>query len=279
MTRALPRLVVLNGELDWADYFPEAEVVRHRVQDTTFALQGGVLHAFDREHAGRVDGVLWRLGAVRPDVAHQHVLHVIAHSGVPCVNAPRLIARHYDRLAMLLALRDAGLPVVPFDVVTDAASVARLRRPFPFVAKLGNHHGGLGKVLVHDDASWGELADLLAVSATYATVEPYLDYRRDVRVLAVGDELWAMARRGSGWRANVDTAAYEVIAVPPALAELARRALAALGAELLALDFLELDEDRIVVLESNETPGFSGFPRSVRESVANLLKRRLPAAE
>src|SRR5512138_3400701 len=108
MTRGLPRLLVLNGELDWGDYFPEAEVVRHRLQDTTFALQDGALHAFDRERGGRVDGVLWRLGAVRPDPAHQHALHVIALSGVPCVNAPRLLARHYDRLAMLLALRDAG---------------------------------------------------------------------------------------------------------------------------------------------------------------------------
>jgi ribosomal protein S6--L-glutamate ligase len=278
MTPARPRLVVLNGEPDWADFFPDAEVIRHRLQDTHFSLRDGVLHALDRDQGGRVDGILWRLGAVRPDVAHLHALHVIALSGVPCVNAPRLLARQYDRLAMLLALRDAGLPVVPFDVVTDAASVPRLRRPPPFVVKLGNHHGGIGKVLVRDDSGWDELCDLLAVSPTYATVEPYYDYRRDVRVLLVGDEMWAMARRGAGWRANVATEAYEVIAVPPALAALASRAAAALGASLLALDILELDDDRVVVLESNETPGFKGFPRSVRETAADLLRRQLPGA-
>jgi ribosomal protein S6--L-glutamate ligase len=48
-----------------------------------------------------------------------------------------------------------------------------------------------------------------------------------------------------------------------------------LQADVLALDFLEKHDGSYVLLESNDIPGFSGFPKNVREAVAAQLYRKL----
>lgn len=120
-----------------------------------------------------------------------------------------------------------------------------------------------------------EARDLVSLTADYATVEPYIDYVRDIRCLAVGEQIWAMERRGAGWRANTRTQYHQLIVPPPQLASWTRQAMAYLGAEVLALDFLEKPDGTFVVLESNDVPGFSGFPAMVRQAVDELLCKKV----
>ena len=108
----------------------------------------------------------------------------------------------------------------------------------------------------------------------YVTSEPYLDYTRDVRCLAVGDRIWSMSREGRSWRANVETRAHAVIDTPSELAAWTRTAMTHLGADILGLDFLET-RSGWVLLECNETPGLSGFPEEVRAALAGLLLQRM----
>ncbi|QAT83247.1 alpha-L-glutamate ligase [Corallococcus coralloides] len=108
-----------------------------------------------------------------------------------------------------------------------------------------------------------------------AVVEPFIDYERDVRCLAVGERMWAMTRASAGWRANVDTRKYHVIDPPPELAEHTRRAMRHLGADVLGLDFLQAKDGAYTLLECNDTPGLSGFPEELREDVAECLRVRM----
>lgn len=270
-------IAVINGEKYWHGYLPESEfeVVYRRLQDCAWVLREGALWCVDRESATRVDGVLWRVGAIRPHPSHRTALEVIRLGGVPCVNPAAVLLRGYERLSMLAELRAAGLPVIPFDVAMGDGMARRLGREFPFVVKAGNHHAGYGKVLVRDAAQWADVADLLFAVDDYVTVEPFIEYRRDVRCLAIGERLWAMVREGAGWKANVDTRRYHVIDPPEELAEWTRMAMRHLGADALALDFLERQDGGYVLLESNDTPGLSGFPEQVRHALVDRLREKL----
>lgn len=267
-------VIVVNGERDWQNYLPGLEVRRVRLQESQWLYLDGKLWVFDGQ-SSRVDAVLWRLGAVRPHPNHRAVLEMLRMSGVLCVNPAKTLLRGYDRLSMLNELKEAGLPVVSCTVAVGERVLERLTPELPAVLKVGNYHGGFGKALSHDEAHWADLRDLAFTSEDYATIEPYIPYVRDIRCLAIGEEIWAMSRRGSLWRANTQTTHHEIIAVPWLLAEHTRRAMKHLEADILGLDFLERQDGSFVLLESNDIPGLDGFPDEVRTSLARHLRARL----
>ena len=87
--------------------------------------------------------------------------------------------------------------------------------------------------------------------------------------------MWAMERRGEGWRANVNTSAHELIAVPGPLADWTQRAMQHLDADILGLDFLEREDGSWVVLESNDIPGLAGFPDAAMQALASVVREKL----
>jgi ribosomal protein S6--L-glutamate ligase len=201
---------------------------------------------------------------------------MIRLSGVPCVNTAEILLRNFDRLGMLASLRAAGLPAPEFDAVSDTEVLERVAVSYPRVLKIGGLHGGFGKAKADDPESWAEARDLAYAAGTYATVEPYLEHERDVRCLLIGDAVFAMERRGRGWRANVDTIEHRLIDPPPDLEAMTRRLGRHLGATLIAVDALET-ANGWVVIESNETPGLSGFPELARLELARLLLAAMAA--
>jgi ribosomal protein S6--L-glutamate ligase len=268
-------ILVVNGERDWQEFFPGLEVRSCRLQTSRWLYQDDALWLFDPDGAVRVEAVLWRVGAIRPQPGHRTLLELLRLAGVPCVNDAAVLLRGYDRLGMINELRAAGLPTLPLSVALGEGVLDRLQPDLPAVVKVGNYHGGYGKIRPTDDQMWAEVSDLLFVSEDYVTVEPYVEYVRDIRCLAVGAELWAMARRGASWRANVRTVEYELIAVPPILAEHTRRAMEHFGADVLGIDFLETAAGEYVALENNDIPGLSGFPAAVRTAIAGRLRAKM----
>jgi ribosomal protein S6--L-glutamate ligase len=268
-------VLVVSGETYWPTYFAGgAEVVHRRLQDVAWVLRDGAVRVFDREGSIRPDGILWRLGAIRLRPQHRAVVDMLRLAGAACVNRADVIARCFDRLSSAAEMHAAGLPIVESFVAIGDGVAKAIVRPSPFVVKVGNHHGGLAKTRVEREQDWPELVDLLFAADDYVTSEPYIQYERDVRCLAIGDNIWSMSREGRSWRANVDTKAYALIETPPELARWTGKAMAHLGADILGLDFLETSEGW-VLLECNDTPGLSGFPEEARVAIATLLLRRM----
>lgn len=268
-------IVVVNGEVDWQTYLPGIEVHQRWLGASRWLYRDGALWVFDLDGAVRVEAVLWRLGAVKPEPAHRTVLELIRLAGIPCLNPARVLLRGYDRLGMLNELREAGLPIVPFAAALGEQMLDLLHPALPAVVKIGNFHGGFGKALARDETQWADVKDLAFVSDAYVTVEPYIPYVRDIRCLAVGERMWAMARRGASWKANTETTDYEVIGMPDALRAVTAQAMAHFGADLLGLDFLEDQDGHYTLLESNDVPGLTGFPNEVRVALARRLRAKL----
>lgn len=267
-------ILVVNGETSWEGYFRDFKVERKLIQTSEWLLKNGKLVVLDEEGIVEPDLILWRLGAIKPEPKHRTVLEIIRHSGVPCVNDAATLLQGYDRLGMLQVLKSCGLPVIPFEVASSASQLKNIGMPFPFVVKAGNYHGGFGKALVENEKQWQDIKDVLHMSSDYVTVEKFIHYDRDIRYLACGDKVWAMARKGKFWKANVETTDFILIEPEEELTMQVKKLQAALNAELIAIDVLETKTGEQFVVEYNDIPGLRGFPEEVRkELVACVLKK------
>ncbi len=179
---------------------------------------------------------------------------------------------------MLAELREAGIPTVEFDLAIGDRLVKRHGREFPFIVKVGSHHGGFSKALIEDGTQWSQIADLLFCADDFMTVEPYVEHERDLRCLMIGDQAWCMEQRGASWRANADTLQAKIVEPPTELLDYTQRIRTHLGATSVGVDALERADGSFVVLEVNDPPGLVGFPEEARRAIAAELLDQLRAS-
>jgi ribosomal protein S6--L-glutamate ligase len=223
----MPRtLAILNGGSFWEGYFPDLEVYSLRLQDCRWLLENNQLRAFDSRlgKAVRVDSLLWRIGATRPLPNYQAILQLVRAAKIPCLNSAQTLLRCEDRLTMLTELQLIGLPVVPHTVVIGPELMPQVRLQLPAVIKIGSYHAGYGKMLLETYEAWQDMQDLIFVTQDYFTIEPFWAYKCDIRCLAVGEQVWAMARQGSRLKANSGVVESQLIPAPPVLYDYTLRA-------------------------------------------------------
>ncbi|RZJ72381.1 RimK family alpha-L-glutamate ligase [Flavobacterium sp.] len=267
-------ILIVNGESYWQDYLPNHNVEQKKIQSTEWLLKKGELYAIDQNGVCKPSKILWRVGAIRPNAKHRTALEIIAMSGIPCVNAAEVLVKGYDRLSMLNVTKACELPLIPFNVATTSTHLKNIQIAFPFVVKAGNYHGGFGKVLVEDERKWQDVKDLLFISEDYVTVEPFIDYEKDIRYLAIGDKIWAMARKGKFWKANVETTDFVLIDINEKLLEQTKKLKDFLKADIVAIDILEDKNGEYHFVEYNDIPGLSGFPDEVKSELAKCIESK-----
>ncbi|WP_336716937.1 hypothetical protein [Chryseobacterium mucoviscidosis] len=267
-------ILIINGEKYWKDYFAGFDVVQKKVQTSEFIVKNAELYAIDENGVCKPDVIFWRLGAINPEAKHRNILELIEYSGVPCVNSASTLLIGYERLSMLNRLKKLGLPVIDFNVATNTIQLKNLEMQFPFVVKVGNHHGGYGKSLVSTEEQWEELKDLLFIHQDYVTTEKFIDYQYDIRYLAVNDKVWAMKRKGKYWKANFLTQEYQIIEPEKEWIEKIKLLQENIKADIVAIDVLETENGEKVIVEYNDIPGLSGFPEDAKLELAGIVKSK-----
>lgn len=264
-------ILVINGEAYWQDFLPNYKVEQKKIQTTEWLLKDKQLFAIDQNGVCKPDKILWRVGAIRPSIKHKTVLDIIQLSGIQCVNSIHVLSKGFDRLTMLNVLIECNFPLIPFNIATTSTQLKNIEIPFPFVVKAGNYHGGFGKVLIDNEEKWQDIKDLLFISEDYITIEPFINYDRDIRYLAVGNKVWAMARKGKFWKANVQTTDFVIIELEESLVEQTKKLQNFLKADIVAIDILEEKNGNRFFVEYNDIPGLSGFPDEVKIELAKCL--------
>ncbi len=271
----MKKVLVVNGEKYWQELLPEFEVAQKAIQDSSWILRNGKLFVVDSDGVIEPDGILWRVGAIKPTAIQTTALNLIELSGIPCVNPAETLKIGFDRLSMLAAMKKQGLPVIDFNVVTKSTHLKSIKADFPFVVKVGNFHGGFGKVLVEDEKKWQDIKDLLFITESYITIEPYIKYVRDIRYIVINDKVWAMSRKGKFWKANVATTDFTELEPLKELSDKLIKLQKELGADILAIDILEEENGRLHIVEYNDIPGLSGFTDELKYELASTLKDRM----
>lgn len=270
-------ILVLNGETYWSHYFPNFQIHYRKIQELQWLLKGKELYAISPNEVLKVDALIWRLGAIRPDPKHLETLNILAIADIPQVNTASCLRLGYDRISMLHQLRLAKIPTVPFQMVSDSRLIENIKLPYPFVLKQGNYHGGYGKVLIKNDEQWEEVKDLLFTTTDYVSTEPFIDYKRDIRYLYINGSIHAMSRRGKSWKANRQTISFELIPTEKTQEEAIQKLATQIKADVLAIDYLETQEGELLAVEYNDIPGLSGFPESCKAALANCLIQKIEA--
>ncbi|WP_298901226.1 RimK family alpha-L-glutamate ligase [uncultured Psychroserpens sp.] len=268
-------ILVINGETYWQDFLPEFKVVQKFIQNTSWILKNNRLFVADSESVIEPDGILWRVGAIRPSEIQTTALNLIELAGIPCVNSSETLKKGFDRLSMLFMIKKMGLPIIDFNVVTASSYLKNITMEFPFVVKVGNYHGGYGKVLIQNESQWQDIRDLLFVSKTYVTTEPYINYKRDIRYIIINDKIWAMSRKGKYWKANIETTDFTEIEPLKGISNKLLMLQKELKADILAIDILEDENGELHIVEYNDIPGLSGFRSELKNELANSLRKKL----
>jgi [lysine-biosynthesis-protein LysW]--L-2-aminoadipate ligase len=197
-------------------------------------------------------------------------------AGAQVINSATATELCGDKWRASVALRDAGLPVprTALALTPDAALDAIEEFGYPAVLKpVSGSWGRLVTCLPNRTTAMAVLEYVAALPSPQSHVlyvqEMVGAGDRDIRVIVIGGRVvGAVHRRGERWRSNVALGAVtEPCQVTPVLAELARAAAEAVGADIAGIDLLTGDDGRLLVLEVNSGVEFSGFHRVMGDRV------------
>ncbi|MGQ3412238.1 5-(carboxyamino)imidazole ribonucleotide synthase [Natrinema sp. LN54] len=197
-----------------------------------------------RELAARADVLTFEIELADQDVMER----VSEETGTPVHPKPSTLETIHDKLVQKRELEDAGVPVPPFRAVEDAddirAAIDDYGAPVMLKARTGGYDGR-GNVPVE---SKDEAADALESVAGPAMVESFVDFEREVSVIAVKGED-EVATFPIGENVHVDEILRETIVPARSSAAAAERAYD------VARDVLEVMDGRGVYgIELFETP-------------------------
>lgn len=222
--------------------------------------------------AGSFEAITRRLG----------ILHALGRLGVPVWNSAQAIERCVDKSMTTFLIQQAGLPTPQTHVVEGRAAaeeVVKGHMSNGLVLKplFGAQGRGIRLIRAPEDLPPAEEVDDVYYLQHYVARPgpPFLDYRVFV---CAGRALAMMARRGEGWVTNINQgAAAETVSdhMHSELEAMALAAAAAVGADFAGVDIVPDERGRLLVLEVNSMPAWSGLQSVVEINVADAIAEAL----
>lgn len=216
---------------------------------------------------GGLEEVVFRMNAVSRLEAAGHLV----------VNPPRSLEIAIDKYLTTARLTDHGLPV-PQTAVGQDADVIRShweRLGGDVVAKplFGSCGKGIERI-----CSRAHLEAFLArhPEGSPAYLQEFVAHPQgDIRILLVGDRVFAIRRRSQNWRTNISLGGTaEPLRPTPEMLDLAHRAAQATETQIVGVDLLP-SPDGLLVLEVNAVPGWRGVVAACGVDVASEVIRHL----
>ncbi len=210
----------------------------------------------------------------------QHGYHVIRCMDIINMKKPysaETILIAHNKYATLEVLRKADVPIPTTYLVDSPKTAEKILRKmkYPIVIKIVASFGGKGVMFFEDKESALSAIKTLKLFGQQIIIEEYIpNPGEDIRAFVVGGKIIASMKRiaeKGETRANIHMGGKgEHITLTGELKDVALRAAAASGSDIVAIDMIE-SSNGPKVIEININPGLTGIQKATNINVAKAI--------